>query len=164
MGLESFKTSSPSSSTSTNSTSSTKQPTFDSDPVDPEKPWFNAVIKDQTEKVVCFVGRRAFGPKERFKTETHLVSVEDEEEFERLNKLSKQYHSVTLKQMFKRDPFKGQDFINRLRSDDIQDREVKCSVCGESIIVTEDDYTVIDGYRVHADHTVEQVVEQIGGI
>lgn len=160
MGLDDFKTSS---STTTTDTSSTSTSTIEVESKEPEEtgPWFTAIIKKEDEIVRTFYDSKAFYSDSRHKDERFLNCIETEEEFDRLDSRCQELYGCGLEDLFHNAPLNASDFVDRLDSQKPEDQAVECEICGETILVTEDKYTKVDGHIVHADHRVDTVAEEL---
>lgn len=167
MGLDDFSTGGTSSSSSSSGASGKQKQKSASgsrnrkSEVDEMKPYFTAVMKDDHDAVVVFKGKRAFSHESRFKNETVLCVIEDEDQFKELDSLSKSYTGKHLKTLFKREPKKAKDFVERHTTDEEGFTNVQCPVCGSGIDMKSDGYTMVFGELVHAGHDVSEVVEEL---
>lgn len=167
MGLDDFKTSGSSSSSGAGSTASSGNTGSKLNSVQgisgsgDSGPHFNAIIKRETEEVKCFFGDEAFRRASRHRGEKFLTHVDTEEEFEYLNDRCQKLHGCSVDELFQKDPYKASDFVDRLDPEGADDEEVDCAICDETIIITEDKYTKVEGELVHASHRVDEVAEEL---
>lgn len=160
MGLNDFKTS-PSNSSAKSRTNGSSNSTVQSVEYSSDTPHFNAVLCKESGEAKCFTGEETFGDTCRFADEVYLTSIINEEEYDRVNRIARHVHGHTLEQLFKIDPVKAADFVDRLNPNKPGEEKCTCGVCGEPILITEDKYTKVDCHIVHTKHTVEQVVEEL---
>jgi hypothetical protein len=169
MGLDDFSSGSTSTTTSTGGASGkqkNKQQSSSGKKVsdnDTSKPYFTAAIDTRYDSVRVMVGKRAFDKSSRFKYENILCVLPDEESFDRLNEISLSYTDKDLEKLFRTEPRKGEDLVNRFKNDDKRVGTVRCEVCGDDIEMGNDNYTKVFGEIVHATHNVEDVVAELDG-
>lgn len=160
MGLDSFKTES-SSSSSTSTSSGSSSTNIDTSEPDEIKPWFTAVIEDETERIKTFTEKAAFYKSGRHINETVLAIIETEDEFERLEARSQELHGMGLETLFKKQPLKGEDFVERMQAKSNEEKVSTCPVCSDEILITEDEYTRVNDVLVHAGHPVSKVAQEL---
>jgi len=124
-------------------------------------PWFNVVIRGESEDILAFKGRNAFSRDCRHREEHYLISIEREEQYKALNEVCNEIHDCNLEILFKHEPFKAADFVTRLDPSEPKNEKTWCAVCDKSINVKDEDYTKIGDKIVHAEHRIDAVVESL---
>lgn len=160
MGIDSFKTEL--SSSSSNQSQSKGSPHTTRSSSDGKDAYFTAVVDQQFEAVKVFEGKSAFPRNCRYKHEKILCIVEGEDEYTRLDDISLKYTDRSLKDLFKVEPEKAQDIVDRYRSDNLKVKTSICPICSDEIDMQEDDYTKVFNEIVHAGHDVKTVVDELG--
>lgn len=174
MGLDDFKSSGNTTTASSGGSTGAKKTKSGSTSqtknveVDKLKPFFTAAMNQRFESVEVFIGIEAFPRTSRHKFEKILCVIRSKEEYERLNYTCKLYTDKSLERLFKTEPTKAQDFVER-NTIDIEDNttednssdEETCPICEQTINLKSDEYVKVFGEVVHATHEVMKIVDEL---
>lgn len=167
MGLDSYMESNDSvhsGSRNTNNSSNDKpnSQVYKKSVLNDDSPYLTVVFDIETTSVHCYEGRYAFPRNCRTTEERIIYVIDDKEDYERVDSVSRNYTGESIQDVFMDEPQKARDLCNRFIYSDKDTKHAMCDVCTESIHLERDDYCMALGGITHAEHTVEQVVDALG--